>query len=344
MKEETNFIDELIAEAETNEEKQTLAYFDLIIMEIARLEVEISENFNNADDEARIIKEWVIAHNSKLQEKVDYLKLKLEAFIREIGKKTIDLPHGTLKIRKMPDKVEIADMDTFLQNANSEVVTIVPETIKPDLSKIKTYIRNSGRPLPGVIIVEGLEQFKLTINHKTKRYKMTQRNKLEIPINQPITVELLFDEPISGMSRYGTYNMYAVEVDGEQYSFFPTAEVHEKLKDLRKGDRAVIIKLAAQRGSKLVTVYEVKPEIKVIQQQSNTVTMSANNVVDVSDIKEESSIEEETENIPPADDFYQIMLHCYRDAQKIQHELNGFGDAEKIAVTLFIARSKHNSY
>ena len=168
MTEETNFIDDLIAEAEANEEKQTLAYFDLIIAEIIRLDEEIHSNFNNADDEARIIKEWVIARNSKLQDKVDFLTLKLENFIREEGKKTIDLPHGTLKIRKLPDKVEITDMETFLQNANQDVVNIVPESVKPDLNKIKTYIRNSGRSLPGVTIIEGKEEFKLTINHKIK--------------------------------------------------------------------------------------------------------------------------------------------------------------------------------
>ncbi len=173
---------------------------------------------------------------------------------------------------------------------------------------------------------------------------MTTRQKLEIPINQPITVELLYDEPISGTSRYGSYNMYAVEVDGEQYSFFPTVEVHDKLKDLKKGDRAVITKLAALRGSKLVTVYEVRPETKSVPQQSNAVNNVESIDESITPDNNEEKEEERADNISGTDDFYQIMLQCYRDAQKIQHELNGFGDSEKIAVTLFIARSKHNSY
>lgn len=171
---------------------------------------------------------------------------------------------------------------------------------------------------------------------------MTTRQKLEIPINQPITVELLFDEPISGTSRYGTYNMYAVNVDGEEYSFFPVADVHDKLKDLKKGDRAVIVKLASQRGNKLISVYEVRSETKAVPQQSNAV-----NAVETHDVEvtADTTIEkEESQDISPADNFYEVMLQCYRDAQKIQHELNGFGDAEKIAVTLFIARSKNNPY
>ncbi|MHB1686980.1 MAG: hypothetical protein ACYCVH_06380, partial [Ignavibacteriaceae bacterium] len=104
----------------------------------------------------------------------------------------------------------------------------------------------------------------------------------------------------------------------------------------------VITKLAAQRGSKLVTVYEVRPETKAVPQQSNAVSEVEPNDIEVTD---DTTIEkEESQDISPADNFYETMLQCYNDAQRIQHELNGFGDAEKIAVTLFIARSKHNSY
>ena len=69
---------------------------------------------------------------------------------------------------------------------------------------------------------------------------MTTRPKLEIPINEPITLELLYDEPVTGNSRYGRYNMYAVSIGGEEFCYFAPDEVHDKLKDLKKGDRAVI--------------------------------------------------------------------------------------------------------
>ena len=89
--------------------------------------------------------------------------------------------------------------------------------------------------------------------------------------------------------------------------------------------------------SKLVTVYEVKPEPKAVLQQANQTVIEGNSVT------AESPAEEiEVENNPAAgDNYYDIMLQCYRDAQNIHQELNGFGDAEKIAVTLFIARSKN---
>jgi hypothetical protein len=38
------------------------------------------------------------------------------------------------------------------------------------------------------------------------------------------------------------------------------------------------------------------------------------------------------------------MMSSYRDALEISKELNGMADSEKIAITLFIARSKQNSF
>lgn len=155
---------------------------------------------------------------------------------------------------------------------------------------------------------------------------MTQRNKLELPINEPVEIELLYDEPVTGISKYGNYYLYAVNANGNEFSFFPTEEVHEQIKDLKKGSRAIVTKLAAQRGNKLVTTYEVKligQEVKVAQMNSADDTLE----------------EQETH-----DRYFDIMLNSYRDALEISKELNGMADPEKIAVTLFIARSKQSNY
>jgi hypothetical protein len=151
---------------------------------------------------------------------------------------------------------------------------------------------------------------------------MTQRAKLELPINKPVEIELLYDEPITGASQYGKYFMYAVRSDGMEYSFFVTEEANDQLKQLHKGDTAIITKLATQQGNKLITAYEVKPigvKERVLQQEI------------ASDLPDES---------PSHDHFFEVMLQCYREALEISRELNGMADPEKIAVTLFIARSK----
>jgi hypothetical protein len=145
---------------------------------------------------------------------------------------------------------------------------------------------------------------------------MTQRTKLELEINKPTELELLYDEPVTGKSQYGDYFLYAVKVNGSEYSYFPNEEIHEKLKTLRRGDKAVVTKLASQRGNKLVTVYNV----------------------DVGESSASDSLPQQTKDSD--DRYYSIMLQSYRDALKINNELNGMVDPSKIAVTLFIARTR----
>lgn len=161
-----NFLDELLLEAEEKEIKQTQAYYDLILIQIGELQSEIEENFAEAEKEIEIIKEWSLNHNSKLQDKINLLSQKLEAYIREEGKKTIELPHGELRVHKKPDRIEISNLDEFLKTATADMIRMVPEEIKPDLNKIKTYIKTKGRIPNGVIVIEGKEEFSYKLNRK----------------------------------------------------------------------------------------------------------------------------------------------------------------------------------
>jgi len=128
----------------------------------------------------------------------------------------------------------------------------------------------------------------------------------------------LFDEPISGKSRYGFYWMYTLkDQSGEEVLYFAPEEVNEQLKSLRKGDRFEIKKLAEQKGTKIITKYDVK-----VKQQ----TPASSNIHQVQ-----------------KDNYFDAMLNSYQDALKIQEQLNGMVDVNRIAITLFIARSKINS-
>ena len=129
-----------------------------------------------------------------------------------------------------------------------------------------------------------------------------------------MSLVLLFDEPMVGQSRYGEYYLYAVKNGTDtEYSFFAPAEVNEQIKSLRKGQRFEITKLAEQKGTKIVTSYNVK-----IAEAKPDCPVNGNN----------------------NDNFYDLMLASCRDAVKIQNELGGLMDAKSLAVTLFIARSK----
>lgn len=160
---ESTFIEELLLEAEEKEQRLTLAHYDLIIIEITKLQNHIEAIFKEAESEIEIINQWALVKNVKTKEKIDFMTKKLEAYIRETGEKTIDLAHGTLKIRKKPDKVEITDLDSFLKIATQKMLTVVPETVKPNLSGIKSVIKLSGRTPQGVTVIEGKEEFSLKI-------------------------------------------------------------------------------------------------------------------------------------------------------------------------------------
>ena len=170
-----NFIDDLIKEAEEKEEKQTEAYYDILLLEIKRLDSEIEKNFTEAEKEAELIKNWALTKNSKLQNRIDWLAIKLEAFIRERKEKTIELPNGVLKMHKKPDRVEITDLALFLKHARNEMLSVVPEEVKPDLNKIKAWIK--GHILPkGVTVIKGKEEFSYKLNNGKEQLNNLEDN------------------------------------------------------------------------------------------------------------------------------------------------------------------------
>jgi len=161
--EATTFIDDILAEAEVKEADEALAYYDLVVKEVARLESEIAVVTSNTNREVAIIKDWALERNVKFFDRIEFLQLKLEAFIRAQDKKTIELPHGTLKLRAKPDKVEITDMELFLKSATKDLVIIKPEEIKPSLTNIKKWIKMTSKVPDGVAVIEGKTEFTLKL-------------------------------------------------------------------------------------------------------------------------------------------------------------------------------------
>ena len=148
---------------------------------------------------------------------------------------------------------------------------------------------------------------------------MAERKKLELELNKPVKIELLQDQALIGTSRFGEYYLYNTRNEkGEELSFFPDKDVHNKLKDLRKGDKVEICKRAEQSGTKIKTLVEVKFLQNRVENFENA------------------------ENKNSDDNFYNLMLISCKDAVRIQNELGGLMDAKSLAVTLFIARSKIN--
>lgn len=158
---------------------------------------------------------------------------------------------------------------------------------------------------------------------------MTQRPKLEVPVNSSVEIELLYDDAIVGRNEYGAYFLYAVKSKGQEYSLFAHPEVHEALSKLSKGDRAVITKLVSQRGSRYIVKWDVQPIKESVE----------SNLSEEDDLP---SAEQSSDEPSLKDQLYMILRSSYQDALDLQKELNGMIDIEKAAITLFIARSKVN--
>lgn len=165
---ENDFIKNLLIESELNQRKLELAHIDLVLKEIGQLEQEIQNTFTQAEEEKKIIDEWALQRNSKLQDRIEWMTKQLEAFMNEQGDtKTIDLPNGKLLRRKQPDKIEIIDHEELLKNKNLyQLGTIQPEKWKPNIPMIKAFIKMTTKIPKGVEVVEGKEKFSVKIkNH-----------------------------------------------------------------------------------------------------------------------------------------------------------------------------------
>ena len=158
-------IDELVKEAEEKEQKLNSELADLMLLEIRNLQEEIERVFDQAEKERTIIKNWAITKNSKLASRIDWISKKLELFLKEENVKTLELAFGSIRFRKQPDRVEIMDNELFLNNATSNMLSIIPETAKADLNKIKTYIKRSGRTPKGCEVIPGEVKFSYSINN-----------------------------------------------------------------------------------------------------------------------------------------------------------------------------------
>lgn len=135
-------------------------------------------------------------------------------------------------------------------------------------------------------------------------------------MNQPVIMELKFDAPLKGESKFGVYYAYAVDCNGEEMTFFsPSDEVNQKLKTLKRGAKVQITKTAKQNGKGIKVDYDVV-------------------------VLEEKKHEPTDEPIPQDDFFYNAMEKSFEQALRLQNKFNGMANVNQIAITLFIQRTK----
>ncbi|WP_297844720.1 host-nuclease inhibitor Gam family protein [Ignavibacterium sp.] len=107
------------------------------MVEIKKLEEQIEKNFDTAAQEIEIIETWALKRNEKLTKRIEWISRKLELYLKNENLKTLDLPNGIIRIRKQPDKRINVDEELFFRKATDDLLNIIPESVKPDLLKIK---------------------------------------------------------------------------------------------------------------------------------------------------------------------------------------------------------------
>jgi len=109
------------------------------------------------------INRWKDDQTLKLDRNIDFLKFKLEMYLKGVGESSMDLPNGRINFRKQTDKVVVADEQVFLDyckaNLENKLVRVIPEVTKPDIMAIKKHIKETGEVVEGVEITPREKKF-----------------------------------------------------------------------------------------------------------------------------------------------------------------------------------------
>jgi hypothetical protein len=165
------FIDELLAESEIREAQERIQMnklkADQILAALAVLEHSAEDVNKLCDTEISIIEEYRATELQKIEKKASWLAYQLEQFIRSTNEKTINLPHGVIKLRLGRDKIEIVNLDEFIPFAQRKnLLKQVPESFEPDLAKLRVYFQRNKFAPPGVILTPAQNKFSYTTKGK----------------------------------------------------------------------------------------------------------------------------------------------------------------------------------
>lgn len=146
--------------------------------------------------------------------------------------------------------------------------------------------------------------------------------KLELEVNIPQKIKLLQDKPATGQSQYGTWYLYNVLCNNQEYSFFAPDPVVKFIDDnhLAKGSEVVITKRFVKNGNKKVTDFDISLPRNDDAQLNGSVNIQNG------DVKESPE--------------FCKMFQSMNEALQIKERLGDGIDASKVGITLFITKMK----
>lgn len=130
-----------------------------------------AENRALAEAEIARIETWLVEENARYLKGIEFFEALLVEFHRrelrdDPKRKTISLPAGNLKARKLPDSIEIVDEESFKDFAETERNDLLRIQIAPDKNALKQAVLRDGEVIPGVAAVTGDLRFSIDINRK----------------------------------------------------------------------------------------------------------------------------------------------------------------------------------
>ena len=90
---------------------------------------------------------------------------------------------------------------------------------------------------------------------------MADRPLLEIPKNQSVIVTLKFDEPRTGVNQNGPWQLYGVDHEGVEKSYFASEKAHEMLQHYSKGDTVKIEHKPTGEGRSMYVVSSTEAKL-----------------------------------------------------------------------------------
>jgi len=162
---EQNLLDYLL---ETDEENlatsnegfsvDTIEKAEWCMRKLAKLAQDDADDEAMAEREIERIKKWLEERNKPRQQSREFFERHLTSFhqrllLQDDRMKTVKLPHGALKARKVADKFEY-DEKTIVawakEQGRAEFIRVKEEVVK---DAVKRTIKEDGESVPGVLIV-----------------------------------------------------------------------------------------------------------------------------------------------------------------------------------------------
>ncbi len=137
---------------------------DWLLERIVKRQRQIKRNNSVAERRALMIEDWRRGENMKLENAIQWFESEVRAllppdskeFEREFGKKSRNLPSGTVGWRRQPDRIEVFSEEKALAWAKAMGLPIkVKETVsKTELKKAM----DAGAEPDGVDLIKGLDE------------------------------------------------------------------------------------------------------------------------------------------------------------------------------------------